>query len=174
MNTLRDYVNWKLTHPQGYMSRNIFHKDIVSLKTAGWYLDRSTAIVTDKSITAYGTATANNGLLNCYLGELSELAGKTISMTFTPMTEFTNTSTTALVVTNKSFVNIASGKNVAWDGGYHSCITIPEEPEEGSLFAIRLYGQKLTEGAEVKIDNIMIYEGSEPLPYEPYGKFIKK
>ena len=27
MNTLKDYVNWKLAHPQGYKSRNLFDKD---------------------------------------------------------------------------------------------------------------------------------------------------
>lgn len=174
MNLFKTYVLWKMTHsqksPEPVASRNLFHKDIVFFKNAGWYLDRDTAIVTDKSITAYGTATANNGALNCYLGEAAEFAGKTISMTFTPMTEFTSSGVTALIVASKSWTTIVSGTTVAWNGGYHSCITIPEEPEEDSRLAIRLYGRNLTLGAEVKIDNIMVYEGTEPLPYEPYIK----
>lgn len=174
MNTLRDYVDWKLTHPQGYMSRNIFYKDIVYFKNAGWNLDRDTSIVTDKSFTAYGDKDSQFGSLALYLGDASDFAGKTLSMTFTPETDFTYPNNCILSVFNNSWSSIVSVTSAEWEGGYHCCITVPAEPEKGTRLGIRIYGRNLTQGAEVKIDNIMIYEGTEPLPYEPYGKFIKK
>lgn len=172
MNLFKKYVLWKMTHnqkkPEPVASRNLFHKDMVFFLNRGLNIDRDTAIVTDKSIAAYGDATSVSGSLSAYLGNAADFAGKTLSMTFTPMTEFVSPLSTALTVINKSWSTIVSGTTVALNGGYHSCITIPEEPEEGSRLAIRLYGRNLTPGAEVKIDNIMVYEGTEPLPYEPY------
>ncbi len=179
MNTLKDYVDWKLTHPQGYMSRNIYHADIVFCVPQGWNLDRDSRVVTDSSIAAYATKDASLGNLHCYLtGDTTQYAGKTLSMTFTAESDLVYTSANKLYLRmpyqSSNTVLAESSAPSAWDGGYFASITIPEDFDETALFDIVLYGRNFSAGDEIKIDNIMVYEGTEPLPYEPYGKYIKR
>lgn len=173
--TLKDYVDWKLAHPQGYMSRNIYRADIVYCIAAGWNLSRDGRVVTDSSITTYATTDAAMGNLVIYLDlDIKQYAGKTLSMTFTAETEF------AYAVPTRMFIKtpyqsgntllVEGTQSTTWDGGYFNSIAIPEDIDATAVLQITIYGRNFTTGDEIKYDNIMIYEGTEPLPYEPYTK----
>lgn len=156
----------------GEKTKNLYSVDNVYLYNVGWNLSRDLCVITDDSITTYATADATQGSLGIYLGNVTEYAGKTICMSFTAETESVRAPWTGIVLYDSSGSPVNNNSSAEWEGGYYGTITIPDDIDDSYSLRIRLYGQNLTKGCEVKIGNIMIVEGSEPLPYAPYDKYI--
>ena len=156
----------------GDKTKNLYCADNVYLKDQGWNMSKGSCIITDSSITTYATADAEKGSINIWLYNVTDYAGKTISMSYTANPETIKFAWTTLVLydSSGSYVNDKDSIELE-EGHYYSTVTIPDDVDDTYSLRIRLYGQNLTKGCEVKIDNIMICEGTEPLAYEPANKY---
>lgn len=171
MNTLRDYVDWKLTHPQGYMSRNLFDKD--NVVAVSRYLaktptptENGIAFVTEDacSVTEYPQ-------MSISVCSVSKFRGKTVTLS---SPSFAGTAATKIVVL-KNTSRIQFGTDwKKWGDVYYSTITVEDREYTDETLGVALYAYGKGAGELVTYEKIMLNEGAEPLPYEPYGKFIKK
>lgn len=164
----------------GDLTRNIYSADSVYLVEQGWNLDKETIVATktDRSVTTVTKSTASYGNIIMYLGAAKDYAGRTLCATWTTGYANMRMDLTGLTIrANTNSTEIIFGTTTVWnevENGYYSIVTVPENIDEISSTAVigfRLYAQNFTAGEIFTIDNIMIYEGSEPLPYEPPNKY---
>lgn len=171
MNPLRDYVDWKLTHPQGYMSRNLFDKDNLIIQNS--YRTRD-AKSTETGVSFYTTSdvvATTYAQIAIVVGNASDYRGKTITFS-TP--SYGGTSGTRIAVFKKT-ASIQNGSNSKKTGDlYYSVITVEDKEYTDEKLCIVLYAYGKGADEFVTYEKIMVNEGDEILQYEPYGKFIKK
>ena len=164
---LKDYVDWKLTHQKKKKSRNLFDKDNYVIQNSNY---ANTFKATDTGFSYTVTSNAPSGAypnVCLTIGSASDFKGKTI--TFSATSYYTNA--TKLSV-RKGASLAQQGKGFAQSGDlYYSQITIPDKEYTNEVLVIMLYAPMGAAGGTViTYDNIMVNEGSEILPYEPYRK----
>ena len=176
MNALKDYVEWKLTHSKGYMSRNLF--DNTNLKVQ----ERAFATNVTPTKTGVSYTIASNAPSNAYprvdlvIGPASKYAGKTITMTVSNMFSRATKLSVRKLASSSSAQN---GSELKQSGDlFYATITIEDKDYTTENLCIMLYcymGSSYNHqaGDIITHNNIMVYEGSDILPYEPYGKHIK-
>ena len=174
MNTLKDYVEWKLTHTKGRMSRNIFDNTNLIVQ------EKSFATNVTPSETGVSYTIASNAPSSAYprvdlvIGPASKYAGKTITMTLSNMFS----KATKLAV-RKLGASVQNGSELKQLGDlFYSTITIEDKDYTTENLCIMLYcymGSSYNHqaGDIITHNDIMVYEGSDILSYEPYGKYIK-
>lgn len=171
MNTLKDYVDWKLTHPQGYKSRNLFDKDNLIIQNSYYTRDAKSTETGVEFYTASNSTTTTYAQMVFIVGNASNFKGKTITFS-TP--SYGGTVATKISVM-KSTTSIQNGSNSAKSGDvYYSKITVEDKEYTDEKLCIMLYAYGKVASELVAYDEIMVNEGSEILPYEPYGKIIRK
>ena len=169
MNTLKDYVEWKLTHsqkkPEPVASRNLFNKNNLVIQNNYYTVNPQS---TESGVSFY---TASNATPTIYVqiaivvGNAADFNGKTITFS-TP--SFWGTSGTKLAIM-KSNVAIQNGSNITKVASvYCSKITVENKEYTDEKLCIILYAYKMGANELVTYDEIMVNEGSEILPYEPY------
>ena len=171
MNTLRSYVEWKLTHsqkkPEPVASRNLFDKGNIMVQNAYYTVNPSS---TESGVAFY---TSNNCTTTTYaqialiIGNASDFKGKTITFS-TP--SYGGTVATKINVM-KANAGIQNGSNSTKVGNvYCSRITVENKEYTDEKLCIILYAYGKGASELVTYDEIMVNEGSEILPYEPYRK----
>lgn len=168
MLTLKDYVNWGLTHTKKKpKSRNLFNKDNIVVQ----YFNLVTNIqptetgVSFYTVDDYGPSKYGQYWLS--IGNASDFRGKTLT--------FSSPSYGGTVATKISIVNgrtaTQNGSNFAKSGDvYFSRITIPDEEFTTEKVCIMLYVYGKSANELIEYNEIMVNEGSEILPYESYNK----
>ena len=170
MNTLRDYVDWKLTHQQGYMSRNLFDKNNLIIQNSYYTRDAKSTETGVSFYTTSNVAATTYAQITIVVGNASDYRGKTITFS-TP--SYGGTSGTKMSVL-KAKTQIQNGSNSKKSGDlYYSAITVEDKEYTDEKLCIVLYAYGKGADQLVSYEKIMVNEGDEILPYEPYGKFIK-
>lgn len=171
MNTLRDYVDWKLTHPQGHMSRNLFDKDNVNVNNRYCTMNNTPTDTGVQFYTDSQCTPTTYAQMNFRIGSASDFKGKTLILT---IPKINGTKATKISVMN-GISSVQDGSNCAKSGDlYYSKITVDDKEYTTEKICIMLYVYGKQPNELIIFDEIMVHEGTEPLPYEPYGKFIKK
>ena len=164
---LKDYVDWKLTHQKKKKSRNLFDKDNLDVSN---YNFCNSAKSTDSGVsfkTNSNVQTNNYVICGLSLGNAVDFRGKTITLSSPDMY---GTTATKLAV-RKGISNVQNGSNWTKSGDvYYSQITVEDKEYTGEILCILLYAYGQQPDTVITYNNIMVNEGSEILPYEPYRK----
>ena len=169
MLTLKDYVNWGLTHckKKSVKSRNLFDKNNLIVQ----YRYLAESVKSTETGVAFSTTDdcVSTTYAQCWLvvGNASDFRGKTLT--------FSTPSYVGTVATKISVVNgrtaIQKGNDFIKSGDvYYSQITVEDKEYTAEKVCIVLYAYGKNANELVEYKEIMVNEGSEALPYEPYVK----
>lgn len=169
MLTLKDYVNWGIAHcgSKHKKSLNLFDKDNFVVQYR--YLTENEKS-TKTGVSFYTSETyVSTTYAQCCLviGNASEFRGKTI--TFSTPTYGGTVATKISVMKGRSVIQ--NGSNCVKSGDvYFSQITVADQEYTTENVCIMLYVYGKNANELIEYEKIMVNEGSEILPYEPYVK----
>lgn len=218
MNTLRDYVEWKLTHSDkvaeagGYplilekCKKNKKMKDLkvygnsvhdgtptpenpVEVQSIGektenlynhatatvfmaWRISTVNAVCDKGKIESVINESGTGGFLNVKIDNASNYRGKSLVCTWKAITANNiNLSYTGLCIYDADNKNIleSSSKKFGDDGYNCNVLVIPDTIADTDKLTFRLYLGKGQKGDIIGIHDLMIFEGTKPRIYEPYG-----
>lgn len=170
MTLFKQYILWKLAHckknPEA-ISLNLFNKD--NLITHRLY--QSTNVQSTETGVSFNTSATctTTTYAQCVLtiGNAADFKGKTLVFS---SPSYGGTSATKISVM-KSTTAVQNGSNWTKSGDvYYSQITVEDKEYTDEKICIMLYAYGKGANELILYDEIMLNEGSEVLPYEPYKK----
>lgn len=155
----------------GNLSRNLFDNSNIR-RVSCWKLKPNTLSSTSTGVTIMAEddiTPTDFPSVALSLGLASDFAGKTITFSSPSISGSVDTK----LRVNRGVSSVQNGTNWTQKGDiYYSTITVEDKEYTTETLCIVLYGRGLNPGDSMTFENIMVNEGSEPLPYEQHNKYI--